>query len=213
MDSAFNSLVANLVQLNLASIGTQQTVSDSNTMLTNANQKLCHAWTSCDESNPNDPGYAAWYYVGCVNNGGTYPPSFPDGQIAPVPTASQLPKNFVAPTSWNMTNWTSMFLTNSEYKLSHLSSTFITAAYTILENHAPPGGKGAENACLTTLSSVTNLLQAEAQSNEQVGQNGITLLNNIAQHFESDQGPLSSATSTILECANNYSSAISQISA
>lgn len=208
MENAFNYVVNNLINLNLESISTQETVSDSNTLLTNANQELSHMWTSCSESNPTDPGYGAYYWLMKVTGG-----QVPSTQ----PTPQQLPsQGFSDPTT--MSEWLNEFIGNSNYSVSNLSSTFMTNVYNAYEQYEQKqtanggGGKTAQEQ-LGLISNVTNLLQAKSQAELQTGQNGITLLNNLAQHFESDQGPLSSATSSIIDGANSYSSALSQISA
>jgi hypothetical protein len=200
----FNELVTNMINMQLASIQTQETVSNSNKILTDANQALSGNWTSCPESNPNDPGYVAYYYLMGLNNG-TYPPTAPtESQL----TAYGLPANFKQPA--NISAWVTTFLGAPGVSLDNFSSVFMTQVYNVYEQNPPSGN---DPATLGLISNITNLLQASAQSDLQTGQNGITLLNNLAQHFVSDQGPLSSATSTIIDGVNNYSTAMSQITA
>lgn len=179
----FNELVTNMINMQLTSISTQETVSTCNTVLTNANQELSQKWVSCSESSPNDPGYGAYQALMAV---GTNNPT-------------------------GMQNWVNTYLGAKNADLNQFSSAFMTEVYNVYEQNAP--SSTSNQTALGLISNVSNLLQAAAQADEQTGQNGISLINNLQQHFESDQGPLSSATTTIIDGLNNYSSAMQSISA
>ncbi len=220
----FNELVSNLINMQLASMQTQETVSNSNKILTDANQALSEQWISCPESNPGDPGYAAYYYLQMLPMPSNTPPLHPNwpDTAHPKPTKAQIAayfgdnknviENLPPPglSSFTISDWVKTFLDTSNTHLRNLSSAFMTEVYSIYEQNPPPG---TTNTALGFISSVTNLLQAHSQADLQTGQNGISLLNNLQQHFVSDQGPLSSATSTIIDGVNNFSTAMSQITA
>ncbi len=202
-ENVFNLIVHDLIGMQFASMNTQAAVAASNTLLTTSNQALTENWTSCDESNPKDPGYTAWYYL----------------QIAAGKSVTGKPKPANPPSgasgigNGGINKWITVFLKSTTNHCSDYSSAFMTQVYSVYGawRQAHPKSKLPNE--IPMISNFTNLLQAAAQAGEQTGQNGITLLNSLAQHFETDQGPVSQATSTLLDGYNNYSSAMSQISA
>lgn len=205
-DNAFNLVVHDLIGMQFASMGTQQAVASSNTFLTTANQKLTANWTTCPESNPNDPGYVAWYYLQKVTGNSaklTAPTSNP---LTPTQQGTLTPAG-------GINAWMTVFLKGtSDNYTNELSSAFMTQVEGAYETWLS-GQPSTTNNQVNLLTNYTSLIQAAAQAGEQTGQNGITLLNNLSQHFETDQGPVSQATSTLLDGYNNYSSSLSQISA
>lgn len=184
LTSAYDTLVSNMVGLQLSSIGTQQTTMEANTLATDENQQLTYAWTSCPESNPSDLGYKAYQALMEAEN-------------------SKDPQTAVE-------NWIKTNLQGSSTNIDKFSSAFMAT----VENAYMTYCSGDSNQELLGLvTSYSSLLSAAGQSDEQSGQTVISTLNTLSQHFESDQGPLANASTTILDAANNFSSAMQSISA
>ena len=184
LSSAYNTLVSNMIGLQLSSIGTQQTTMEANTLATDANKQLTYAWTSCSETNPNDPGYTA-------------------EQALKTAEESNDPQSAVE-------NWIKANLQGSSSNIDKFSSAFMA---TVENAYMKYCSKDKNQQLLGLITSYSSLLSAAGQSDEQSGQTVISTLNTLSQHFESDQGPLANASTTILDAANNFSSAMQSISA
>lgn len=113
--------------------------------------------------------------------------------------------------SAGMQSWIQQYL-GSGNDATDFSSSFMTLVYSTYMNNES-SDQDTNSTSLALISSCGNLIASAAQADEQPGQNAISTLNTLSQHFQTDQGPLSSATTTILDGVNNYSSAMQSISA
>lgn len=183
----YTDLVNSMINLSLDSIGSQETVASLNDSETDANQALCADWTTGLTNNSTES--SAYSDLENILNQDTNGASHPN----------------------QMQNWIQQWL-GSGNNVTDFSSSFMTLVYsTYMKNES--SNQDTNSTSLALISSCGNLIASAAQADEQPGQNAISTLNTLSQHFQTDQGPLSSATTTILDGVNNYSSAMQSISA
>jgi hypothetical protein len=171
--NGMNLIVDDTINLQMESIGTQSTVSTMSDEITNQTQALVTAWTSCDESNPSDPAYKAWYYLQLASSG-----TAPSGPSFPIPTdpLTQAQEALItnpSTASGRVDAWVNLFLGGSTAGVSpsDMSSYFLVEVYNAYMQSNP----ASTDITLGLINSESSWITSAAAADEKSGQNNINI--------------------------------------